>query len=280
MKFDLRRSLFLLLAATLGLTQGTASPLPASMAASKPNASASGANPGLLRAGFLVLGVKSEASGARSLAFGAKSSVDDLQAVLAQMDAGAADFTSLQGEFEFKQYQKVVDDMFVQKGIFYFRRTKMGVEAAFQFTSPDDKQVIFKDGKLSIYDRKINQITETDVRKNKTALEAFLSLGFGGRSEDLLKDYEVQLEGWENIDGAKTAKLGLVAKNERVRNTYNKIVLWIDPARDVSLQQQFFEGAGNYRLTHYTNLKTNGKLPSDAFKLKTSPHPKTVKPQE
>lgn len=87
------------------------------------------------------------------------------------------------------------------------------------------------------------------------------------------------MEGWENIDGTKTAKLALVAKNEKVRNTYNKIVLWIDPARDVILQQQFFEAVGNYRLTHYTKLKINGKLPADAFTLKTSSHPKIVQPR-
>ncbi len=236
--------IFLLLAATLGFSQGDA-PSPAAVTTST-----------------------------------AQASVDDLQSVLAQMNQAAGGFKSAQGDFEYKIYQKVVDDLLVQKGRIYFRRTKKGVDAALQFNSPDDKQVLFKDGKLMMYEPKINQITEPDVSKNKASVESFLSLGFGARGDDLLKDYDVKMEGWENIDGAKTAKLQLVAKNEKLRNTYNKIVLWIDPVRDVILQQQLFEPAGNYRLAHYTNLKINDKqLSSDAFNLKTSSHPKIVHPQ-
>ena len=48
-----------------------------------------------------------------------------------------------------------------------------------------------------------------------------------------------------------------------MRQTYNKIVLWIDPERDVLLRQQFFEPSGDYRLAHYTNMKLNGKAPTD-----------------
>jgi outer membrane lipoprotein-sorting protein len=249
----LRLSLFLLLAATPGLTQGPtpSSPAPAAVVANKPSASAPAA----------------------------KSSADDLQAVLAQMNQVAGNFTSAQGNFEFKTYQKVVDDLFVQKGSIYFRRTKKGVDAALHITSPDAKQVVFKDGKLIVYEPKINQITEPDISKNKESVESFLSLGFGARGDDLLKDYDVTMEGWENIDGVKTAKLALVAKNEKLRNAYNKIVLWIDPVKDVILQQQFFESAGNYRLAHYTNLKTNDKIPGDAFNLETRSHPKIVRPQ-
>jgi outer membrane lipoprotein-sorting protein len=277
MKQDLRPSLsfLVLLLATLGLTQ-SAAPLSTAAAAKMPTTFATGAM-------FCGSGVKTLVSGARALTHAVKPPTDELQEVLAQMNVAAGNFNSAQGDFEYKIYQKVVDDMFVQKGSIYFRRTKsgtkIGVDAALRFTSPDDKQVVFKDGKLKMYEPKINQITEPDVSKSKASVESFLSLGFGARGDDLPKDYDVNMEGWENIDGVKTAKLALVPKNEKLRNTYNKIILWIDPVKDVSLQQQFFESAGNYRLTHYTNLKINGRLPSDAFNINTSTHPKTVRPQ-
>ncbi len=273
MKHDLRPSLssFVVLLAALGLTQSAES-LPAAAAAKMPIEFATGAR-------FCGSGVKTLVSGAKALTHIVKPPMDELQEVLAQMNQAAEKFNSAQGEFEYKIYQKVVEDMFVQKGNIYFRRTRKGVDAALRFISPDDKQVVFKDGKLRMYEPKINQITEPDVSKNKASVESFLSLGFGARGDDLLKDYDVKMEGWENIDGVRTAKLALVAKNEKLRNTYNKIVLWIDPVRDVSLQQQFFESAGNYRLTHYTNLKINGRLPSDAFNIDMSTHPKTVHPQ-
>jgi outer membrane lipoprotein-sorting protein len=122
-------------------------------------------------------------------------------------------------------------------------------------------------------------VTERDVSKNKADVDAFLSLGFGASGNDLLRDYEVKMEGWETVDGVKTAKLDLTPKSQKMRQTYNKIILWIDPARAVLLRQQFFESSGDYRLAHYTNMKLNGKISDDDFKLKTNGNTKTVKPQ-
>ena len=126
-------------------------------------------------------------------------------------------------------------------------------------SGPAPKQVVYKDGKVRIFEPKINQVTERDVSKNKSDVEAFLSLGFGARGDDLLRDYEVKMAGWELVDGVKTAKLELIAKNEKLRQTYNKIVLWVDPQQDVLLQQQFFEPSGDYRMAHYTNMKLNAE---------------------
>ena len=75
----------------------------------------------------------------------------------------------------------------------------------------------------------------------------------------------------------KTAKLELLPKTPNVRNMFNPIVIWIDPARGISLKQQFFEPSGDYRIAHYTNIKLNTKVPDDVFKLRTSGKVKTVK---
>ena len=203
---------------------------------------------------------------------------DDLDSVLAKMNASAATFKSAQADVEFETYQKIVDEKDLQKGRIYFRRTGKGVEAAIDLTSPAPKQVVFKDGKISIYDKKIDQVTERDVSKNKEQVEAFLSLGFGARGDDLKKSNDVTLAGWEQVEGVKTAKLALVPKDERTRNTYNKIILWLDPDRNIVLQQQFFESSGDYRVVRYRNMKLNGKISDDAFRLKTTDQTKIVRP--
>jgi outer membrane lipoprotein-sorting protein len=203
----------------------------------------------------------------------------DLEAVLAKMNQSAASFKSAQGDFEFQIYQKLTDDTDAQKGRIYFRRTKAGVDAAFDVAGPAPKQVVYKDGKLQIFEKKINQVTERNVGKNKSDVEAFLSLGFGARGDELQRDYAVKMDGWETVDGVKAAKLDLTPRKEKVLQTYNKIVLWIDPERDVLLKQQFFERSGDYRLAHYTNMKLNDKIPDDVFRLKTNGNTKTVKPQ-
>ena len=203
----------------------------------------------------------------------------DLEAVLSKMDKASANFKSAQANFQWDQYQKVVDETDVQKGEVYFRRNHNGIDAAFDITSPAAKNIVFKDGKLRIYEKKIDQLTERDVSKNKSDVEAFMSLGFGGRGHDLPKSYEVKMGGWETIDQVKTARLELAPISPKVRNVLNRVVLWVDPERDISIKQQFFEPSGDYRLAHYTGIKLNSKLPDNVFTLKTTSNTKTVRPQ-
>jgi len=208
----------------------------------------------------------------------AANSSSDLSAVLAKMNQSSTRFKAAQGDFEFQSYQKLVNETDTQSGQIYFRRNKKGVDAAFKMEGTAPKQVVYKNGELLVYEEKIKQITKRNVGSNKTDVEAFLSLGFGATGDDLVRLYDVTMEGWETVDGVKTAKLNLTPKNQKMLQTYNKIVLWIDPERDVLLQQKFFESSGDYRLAHYTNMKLVDKISDDKFQLKTSGKVTTVQP--
>jgi outer membrane lipoprotein-sorting protein len=204
----------------------------------------------------------------------------DLNSVLAQMNSSASTFKTAQADFEFESYQKVVDEKDLQKGRIYFRRSGKGnVEVAFNVSSPSPKQALFKNGKVFTYEPKVDLVTEYDFSRNKAKVEAFLSLGFGARGDDLEKSYGVTLAGWEPVDAVRTAKLELIPKDEKTRQTYSKIILWIDPEKDVLLKQQLIEPSGDYRLARYLNMKLNGKLSDDDFQLKTTGKTRTVRPQ-
>jgi outer membrane lipoprotein-sorting protein len=206
------------------------------------------------------------------------SDTGDLEAVLSQMDASASTFKSAQAAFEWDNYQKVVDETDKQTGQVYFRRSGSSVQVMFDITDPSPKQILYKDGKLLLYEKKIDQITEHQA-ENRSDVESYLSLGFGARGHDLPKSYDVKMDGWETLDGVKTAKLELVSKSEKVRNMFSRFVIWIDPQRDVPIKQQVFASSGDYWLSHYTGIKRNAAIPEDAFKLQTTPHTRTVKPQ-
>ena len=100
---------------------------------------------------------------------------------------------------------------------------------------------------------KIDQVTEYNTGKDRAAFESFLVLGFGGSGQDMLKSFDVTYGGTEKVDGIDTAKLDLVPKSEKVRNTFDHIWLWIDPARGVSVRQQLFAPGGDYRLATYSD---------------------------
>ena len=73
--------------------------------------------------------------------------------------------------------------------------------------------------------------------------------------------WNIKYLGTETIDGIKTDKLELVAKDPAVRKNIPKVTIWLDTARAVSLKQVFDEGEGQSRVCHYTNIKVNQPLP-------------------
>ena len=199
----------------------------------------------------------------------------DLQKTLSQMDKAAANFHSAQADFVWDQYFKVVNDKDSQKGTVYYRRASKDIQMMADISDPP-KAVLFSDGKVQVYEPKLKRVTTYEAGKNRDAVESFLVLGFGGSGHDMLKSFDVKSLGNEAVNGVNTQKLELVPKTERVRGIFSKIWLWIDPAQGISLQQQFFEPSGDYRLAKYSNLKLNQKIPDSVFKLKTSGDTKFV----
>jgi len=57
----------------------------------------------------------------------------------------------------------------------------------------------------------------------------------------------------------------LIPKSARLKNNIARVLLWIDPSRGISLQQQFFEPGGDYRLAKYLNVKMPAKMGDDVF---------------
>ena len=202
-----------------------------------------------------------------------------LERVLSQMDTTAASFRTTEASFAWDQYQKVVNETDTQRGKVYFRRAGSEIQMAADITEPEKKYVLFTEGKVEVYQPRIDQVTVYKAGKNREAFESFLVLGFGGGGHDMLKSFEVKYLGSEKVNGMDTAKLDLVPKSQRVRNTFDHIVLWIDPARGVSVQQQLFEPAGDYRLAKYSDIELNQKISDTVFKLKTTGKTKIVSPQ-
>jgi outer membrane lipoprotein-sorting protein len=209
----------------------------------------------------------------------AQNSSPELERVLDQMDKTAANFRGTEANFVWDQYQKVVEETDTQKGRIYFRRSGDDIEMAADMQEPDKKYVLFAEGKVQIYQPKIEQVTVYNAGKNKAAFESLIVLGFGGSGHDLLKPFDVKYVGTEKIQNIDTAKLDLVPKSAKIHNTFQHIVLWIDPARGVSVQQQFFEPSGDYRLAKYSDILLNPKIPDSVFKLKTTGKTKVVSPQ-
>src|SRR5208282_5447267 len=209
----------------------------------------------------------------------------ELEHVLAQMDLAAKNFRTTEASVVWDQYQKVVNETETEKGKIYFRREGGEIQMAADFFEPDKKYVIYSGGKVQVYQPKIDQVNEYNPGKNRADVDSFLVLGFGGGGHDLLKSYEVKFVGLETVNGVAAEKLDLIPKSERFRNNIARILLWIDPALGISVQQKLFEpdtkggSDGDYRLAKYSGIKINQKLPENVFKLNTTRKTRFVSPQ-
>jgi outer membrane lipoprotein-sorting protein len=215
-------------------------------------------------------------------AFGApqpnSSETCGLECVLEKMDDAAANFHTTQADFVWDQYQKVVDETDTQKGTVYYRRTGKAIEMMAEIKEPDAKFVLYKDGKVQVYQPRIEQVIQYPT-SGHNEIESYLVLGFGGSGEDLKKSFDVSYVGEEPMAGTTTAKLQLVPKSEKFRNNVSRIVLWIDLGRGISLQQQFFQTQGDYRLAKYSEVRVNTKIGNEVFQLKTTKKTQFVSPR-
>jgi outer membrane lipoprotein-sorting protein len=202
-----------------------------------------------------------------------------LESVLRTMDKAAANFQTAQADFVFQQYQKVVDETDTQKGTVYYRRAGQQIEMMADFKEPDQKFVLYKDGKLQVYQPKIEQVLEYAAGANHQEFESLLVLGFGGSGKDLEKSFDVTYQGEETIENIPTARLLLIPKSEKVRGNLPQIILWIDLDRGVSVQQKLMQTQGDYRLATYSAIKVPAKINGDVFRLKTTGKTKFVSPQ-
>lgn len=201
-----------------------------------------------------------------------------LESVLKKMDEAAANFHTTQADFVWDQYQRVVDEHDLQKGTVYYRRAGKEIEMMAEIKEPDAKFVLYKDGKLQVYQPKIEQVIQYST-SGHNEIEGYLVLGFGGSGEDLKRSFDVSYLGEETVGGVASAMLQLIPKSDKFRNNVSKIVLWIDLSRGISVQQQFFQGQGDYRLAKYSAVNLKAKIGNEVFQLKTTKKTQFVSPR-
>lgn len=180
-----------------------------------------------------------------------------LDKALRQMDAASAKFKSAEADLKWEFFERVVHDTTVQTGSIYFLRTRSGTDMGAVITQPSLKYLHFADGKGSLYDAVSKKLTPFDAGKDRARVETFLTLGFGGSGKDLERAWTITLQGSETVDNTPTVKLDLVPKDPSTAQTFTHVVIWVDPARAISLKQQFFTPEKDVRTTYYFDIRYN-----------------------
>jgi len=200
------------------------------------------------------------------------------ESVLKMMDKSASDFHSLTADIEHIKYTDVVNDTSTETGQISVRRDqKMRIE----FTKPDPRVILRTGDSLFVFTPKIKRVEEYNIGKNRSLVDQYVLLGFGTKSQNIEKSYDIALSGEEEIDRRKTFVLTLTPKSEDVRKQITKIQMWIDASSWLPVQQKFFEaGSGDYFLFKYSNMMKNLKIGESKFKPDWPKNATRVKPRQ
>lgn len=209
-------------------------------------------------AGFLLAGLSARAQGG------------DLASVLKQMDASAAKFQNVEANIAVDNYTAVVQEHELQKGTTAFRRTSSGMEMVMHLKTNDGQpyaDLLYSNGQLTYYSPAQKQETIFAAGANKQEYDSLLATGFGATGKELSAAWTVTFQGMETVDGVQTAKLDLVSKDAKIRESYSHLTLWVDLSRDISMKLTMFQPSGDSRTATYSNIQYNTHLRSDLFKL-------------
>src|SRR6266852_6158961 len=227
---------------------------------------------------FMLAGLCCSANALRTQASQTSTSWT-IEGVLGMMDKSAQDFHTLTADLEHIKYTAVVKDTSTETGRIFVRRDeKMRIE----ITSPDKRTILRSGDSLFVYTPKINSVEEYNLGKNRAMVDQYVLLGFGTKSENVKKNYDVKLVGEDKLDQRNTLILELIPKSASIRGQIAKIQMWVDESTWMPIQQKFFEPAeGDYFLFHYSNVKENlPKLEDSQFKQDWPKNVTRVKPQK
>ena len=200
------------------------------------------------------------------------------ESVLRMMDRSASDFRSLTADIEHIKYTDVVKDTSTETGQIFVRRDqKMRIE----FNKPDPRVILRTGDSLFVFTPKINRVEEYNLGKNRALVDQYVLLGFGTKSQNMQRSYDIALTGEEELEHNKTYQLTLTPKSEEVRKQITKIQMWIDSSSWLPIQQKFFEaGSSDYFLSKYSNMMKNLKIPDSKFKPDWPKNATRIKPRQ
>jgi outer membrane lipoprotein-sorting protein len=127
--------------------------------------------------------------------------------------------------------------------------------------------LLYSNGQLNYYNPVQKQETIFSAGANKQEYDSLLATGFGATGKELSAAWTVTFQGMETVGGVQTAKLDLVSKDAKIRESYSHLTLWVDLSRDISMKLVMFQPSGDSRTATYSDIQYNSHLKSDLFKL-------------
>lgn len=184
--------------------------------------------------------------------------------VLARMDQANQALSSLSADMKQTKVIVAIDDTSKDAGKLYFRKEKNGNKIKIEYQTNELKTILINEGKIQIYEPKINHLYSPSVGKNQAESEFFL-VGFGS-SDKLTQAYHAKFVKEEPVNGQKASLLELKPKASNAM--FTRILLWVDQSRWLPAEIRLYEATGDHLTVLFENMKINPALSDKVFRIK------------
>ena len=199
--------------------------------------------------------------------------------ILARMDQESSTFRGVSAAITRVKYTAILDDRTEEQGTMVVRKAANSIESKILIEKPNPRAVAFSGSKVEVFYPKINTVQEFDVGKNRSLVDQFLLLGFGGSGKDLAKSYTVTAKGEETVAGVATTRLVLSPKSAKVRDLLKYVEIWVPHGAAHPIRQKFVEPSDDYMEVTYSEVKINPVLGASDVRLDLPPNVKREFPQ-
>jgi len=180
----------------------------------------------------------------------------ELNAVLARMDAAAHGFSGVSAQMTSVAHTAVLNDDTTESGSFRMQRKGKEVRALVDFTTEKDKRILFfADKAVQIYYPNLQLVQVYDLGAQAKVLDQYILLGFGTPAKELEAGYTIQVGATDTVDGKNATRLELEPKDAATRERLVKAELWIPEDSGLPVQQKFYQKNGNFTLVKYSGLQ-------------------------
>jgi outer membrane lipoprotein-sorting protein len=197
-----------------------------------------------------------------------------LPEVIARLDTTSASFKSAQADFHKVLVNAFLKDKTEQNGSMYVEGKGDHTQVGLKITGDGARTLDYKNGLLRVFNPTLGCFDAVTAKNGQA--ESFLALGFGGSGKDLESAWQITDQGTDTLtsDGkqVKVEKLDLLPKDQSVKNTVTHVMLWVDLARGVALQQELFSPSGDTQTAVYSNIRLNaGSVDKKPFEFPNKP---------
>lgn len=189
-----------------------------------------------------------------------------LDEILAKMEQAARSIKTIEADMRQEKRDMQIGGKEVYAGkIIFLHAGKNTDKVRIDYSVPPGQVVVIDGNKIVLYQPAINQviITSRQAQASQNQEISFIATPYKSVPE-LKSQYNIVHSGDEKVGAASTAKLELTPK---AASSAKSLTLWVDQSSWLPIKYQVVETNNNLTTFTLTNMKINGGLKGDAFKL-------------